>query len=112
MKKVFYLIAVIVLVLAINSLIHSIYDLWHKQDLLTNAQNELEREKDKNQKLKAEYARVQTQEFLEEEAHNKLFLSKPGEQKLLISEDLSIQNEAKKQKKTIANWEKWVNLFF
>jgi cell division protein FtsB len=112
MKKVIYIVIVLVLLLMINGLLHSIYDIWHKQDLLTSAQNQLDREKLLNQKLKAELSYAQTPQFLEEQAHNKLFLVKPGEQEVLISPDLTQKNQAQKQSQNTSNWQQWLNLFF
>ena len=109
-KKAIFIIAVIVLLVIINNLVHSIYDIWNKQDLLNQAQKELTKEESKNQKLKAELSYVQTQKFIEEEARNKLFLVKPGEQQVLIP-NKSIES-SKVQEKQIPNWQKWVNLFF
>jgi cell division protein FtsB len=114
MKKVVYIVTVIVLLLMINGLLHSIYDIWHKQDLLTSAQKQLDREKLENQKLKAELSYAQTPQFLEEQAHNKLFLVKPGEQEVLISPGL-IKNQnqpAKTSAQNLPNWQQWLNLFF
>nr|MBI5455419.1 septum formation initiator family protein [Candidatus Levybacteria bacterium] len=98
--------------LIINSLAHSIFELWGKQDLLISAQKELETEKLKNQKLKAEFSYAKTDQFLDETAHNKLFLVKPGEQQVLISKDLILKTQAQKQKENLPNWQKWLNLFF
>jgi cell division protein FtsB len=112
MKKAVYIVIVIVLLLMINGLFHSIYDIWHKQDLLTSAQKELDREKLMNQKLKGELSYAQTPQFLEEQAHNKLFLVKPGEQQVLISQTLKNQNQAQKQDQNVPNWQKWLQLFF
>lgn len=111
MKKIVYALVIVVLILIINSLVHSIFELWQKQDLIVSAQKELDREREKNQKLKAQYEYVQTQAFLEEEAHNKLFLVKPGEQEVLISQSLLNQTEAKKLQ-DLPNWKKWIELFF
>jgi len=113
-KKIIYIVVVVVLVLMINGLLHSIYDTWHKQDLLTSAQNQLESLKMENQKLKAELSYAQTPEFLDEQAHDKLFLVKPGEQEVLISPGL-INNQnsvAKPSNQTLPNWQQWLNLFF
>jgi cell division protein FtsB len=96
----------------INGLLHSIYDIWHKQDLLTSAQKQLDREKLENQKLKGELSFAQTPQFLEEQAHNKLFLVKPGEQEVLISPSLVGKNQPQKQNQNIPNWQKWFQLFF
>lgn len=112
MKKAAFILIVIVMLLIINSLGHSIYELWHKQDLLTSAQKELDAQKLKNQKLKAEYSYTQTPQFIDEQAHNKLFLVKLGEQSVLISQKLMQKEAEKKAKDNIPNWQKWINLFF
>lgn len=112
MKKALYIVTVIVLLLIINSLINSIYNLWHKQDLLTSAQKQLQSEQQKNQKLKGELSYVQSQQFIEEEAHNKLFLVKPGEQEVLISQKLANDSPASKKSQNLPNWQQWLNLFF
>lgn len=112
MKKAVYIFIVIVLLLMINGLFHSIYDIWHKQDLLISAQKQLDREKLSNQKLKGELSFAQTPQFLDEQAHNKLFLVKPGEQEVLISPDLKNKNQAQKQDQNVPNWQKWLQLFF
>lgn len=69
--------AIIVCILIINGLVHSIYDLWKKQDLVVSAKDELAKEKQKNQELKTQLVYVQSGEFVEEEARNKLFMVKP-----------------------------------
>ena len=112
MKKLGYILLVIVLLLIINGLIHSIYDLWQKQDLLTSAQTELDLQKLKNAKLKGELSFVQSQQFIDETARNKLFLVKPGEQQIMISNDLINTNKEEEKIKNIPNWQKWLNLFF
>lgn len=112
MKKAVFILIVIVMLLIINSLARSIFELWGKQDLLTSAQKELDAQKLKNQKLKAELSYTQTSQFIDEQAHNKLFLVKPGEQQVLISKDLINKTQAEKQKENVPNWQKWLNLFF
>jgi cell division protein FtsB len=114
MKKAIYIVIVIALLLMINGLLHSIYDIWQKQDLLTSAQKQLQREKLENQKLKGELSYAQTPQFLEEQAHDKLFLVKPGEQEVLISPGL-IKNQnqpAKPVQQNLPNWQQWFKLFF
>ena len=111
MKKASFILIVIVLLFIINNLLHSIYDLWQKQDLLTQAQKELSTEKLKNTKLKAEILNAKSPQFIDEEARNKLFLVKPGEQEVLISQDL-ISKSPQKQTQNIPNWQKWFKLFF
>lgn len=110
MKKIVFIAIVVCLILVINNLVRSIYDLWQKQDLLVDAQNQLEEKRADNEKLKAELSYVQSKKFIEEEARNKLFMVKPGEQNVLIPSEL-IKEEKPKVEKIIPNWEKWLNLF-
>jgi len=110
-KKIVYIATVIILLVLINNLGHSIYDLWHKQDLLTAAEKKLEIEKEKNKKLKAELSFVQNQAFIEEQARDKLFMSKPGEQDVLIPKNLIQPEKSKPKVDTRPNWQKWVELF-
>jgi cell division protein FtsB len=109
-KKAIYVVVVIVLLVIINNLVHSIYDVWSRQDLLKQAQKELTKEENKNRKLKAELSYVQTPKFIEEEARNKLFLVKPGEQEVLIPNKF-LENQ-KKHQSQVPNWQKWLQLFF
>lgn len=111
MKKAFFIVIVIILLVVINNLIHSIYDIWSKQDLLNQAQKQLSQEELKNQKLKASLSYVQTPQFVEQEARNKLFLVKPGEQDVLVSSSPTSQPQ-KQEKVKVNNWQKWVDLFF
>jgi cell division protein FtsB len=110
MRKIAYIIIIIGLILMINGLLRSIYDLWHKQDLVTSAKKQLDFEKEKNQKLKVDFQYSQTQQFIESQAYNKLFLVKPGEEQVLISQN-AVLNKGIKNDNT-PNWQKWLNLFF
>ena len=112
MKKAAFVLIVLILLFIINGLLHSIYDLWHKQDLLTSAQKQLSQEKLQNQKLKGDLSFVQTPQFIEEQAHDKLFLVKPGEQEVLIAPDLKNKNQPQKKIEDVPNWQKWLDLFF
>ena len=112
MKKVFFFVILAISILVINNLIRSIYTLWQKHDLVALAQKELERQKQENARLKSQLVYVKSDEFIEEQARNKLFLVKPGEQEVLISEDL-IKGDStpSAQKNNDPNWKKWLDLF-
>src|SRR3989344_5436267 len=88
MKRLIFLATVIVCLIIINGLLHSIYDLWNKQDLIKDAKTKLAEERAENTKLKAKLKEVNSPEFIEEEARNKLFLVKPGESPVILP-DLS-----------------------
>jgi len=114
MKKVLFFIILGISILIINNLVRSIYTLWQKYDLVTLAQKERDRQKQENQRLKSQLSHVQSKEFIEEQARNKLFLVKPGEQEVLISEDLikGSSTPSAQAKKNDQNWRKWWGLFF
>ncbi|MFH1186595.1 MAG: septum formation initiator family protein [Candidatus Levyibacteriota bacterium] len=112
MKKVVFIAVVIALLFVINNLARSIYDLMQKQDLVVSAQKELDDEKMLNQKLKAQISIVQSKNFIEQEARNKLFMGKPGEQPVIIPTKLLEGKEEKKPQEKSPNWQKWFNLFF
>src|SRR3989338_9927055 len=112
MKKILFVIAITASIFIINSLVRSIYDLWGKQDLITKAQDELVREKKENQDLKSKLSQAQSSKFVEEEALNKLLLIKPGEQQVIIPQDLLSSSDSAKKKGTRPNFRKWWDLFF
>lgn len=111
-KKIVFVATVITLLIIINGLFKSIIDVWNKQDLLIQAQKKLELEKQANQKLKAQLSIVDSKEFVEEEARNKLFMGKPGEQPVIIPQNLLKPKENKKSVDLRSNWQKWWDLFF
>lgn len=112
MKKTAFIVIVIVLLLIINGLLHSIFDLWQKQALVTSAKQELDTQRLKNAKLKGELSYVKGQQFVDETARNNLFLEKPGEQRVIISSDLAPSENKSSVQKQFSNWQKWLNLFW
>lgn len=112
MKKVVFIAIVIALIVVINNLIRSIYDLTQKQELVVDVQKELEDEKMLNQKLKAQISIVQSKDFIEQEARNKLFMGKPGEQSVVIPKKLLEREKKEKPQDKSSNWQKWWDLFF
>ncbi len=111
MKKITFIVIVIILLLIINDLVRSTYDIWQKKDFITQAQKELSFQQQENQKLKSALSYSQTPEFIEKEARNKLFMVKNGEQKVLIPQESEGSQDALKENND-PNWKKWWNLFF
>lgn len=113
MKRIVFISITIILLLSIVRLSTSIYTLWHKQDLLTNAKLELAQEKKENQNLQKQLVVVKSPQFLEEEARNKLLLVKPGESDVLIDSSLLHGTAAAKAKEAAKPfWQQWWDLFF
>ena len=111
MKKIFFVIFILVSLVIINNLIHSVYTTWEKKDLIAVAQKNLEKEKEENLRLKSQLSVINSEQFVEKEARDKLFLVKPGEQKVLMPEDSNLKTQDKKYSQ-IPNWQQWWNLFF
>lgn len=113
MKRIIFFASLIASIFIINNLVSSIYTLWNKQDLLVKAQKDLEKKKTENAELKKRVSKAQSQQFIEEEARNKLFLVKPGESRVMIPQELLGSESAKaKIEDTRSNWQKWWELFF
>ncbi len=113
MKRIIFAILVFSLSLVIVGLARSIYDLWKKQDLVISYQKQLVKQKNENQTLKQKLSLTNNPKFVEQQARDNLFLSKPGEQNILIPSGLLISSSsARPIEDLIPNWKKWWNLFF
>jgi cell division protein FtsB len=114
MKKIFYLLVILASIFISNNLIRSIHNLYQKQDLVTDAREELAKEKNEYERLKDQLDRVKRQDFVEEEARNKLFLVQPGEQIVLVPHEILIATSgAESTRKTaVPHWKEWFNYFF
>lgn len=110
MKKLIFLIILIISLIIIKNLVFSIYGLWQKQDVVIQTQKELEAEKKKNKELKNKLSEANSPQFIEEQARNKLFLVKQGEQEIVLPKT---EKKGIFQEKTndLPNWKKWLNLF-
>lgn len=111
MKKLSFVVILIVSLLIINNLVRSIYGLWQKRELIEDAKKELSFEKEKYVALSEQMKEVSTPFFLEEEARNKLFLVKPGEEVVIVprSEESSIQSTKRIRVKPV--WQQWLTYF-
>ena len=112
MKKILFIIVIVICLLIINNIVRSTYDIWKKKDLIVTAQAQLETEKRENARLKAQLKSAQNSQFIEEEARNKLLLVKPGEQIVIIPHDLVSSDSSKLKEDKRPNWQKWWDLFF
>lgn len=111
MKRLVSIIIIIASVLIIFSLLKSIYTLWKKQDLVIAMRVKLENEKKENQKLSQQLEIVKKPEYIEEQARNKLFLSKPQEAEVLLGE-IKDKKQGEKPSQKRSNWRRWVTFFF
>lgn len=112
MRRMLVIVVIFILCAIIYGLIQSIVTLWNKQDVLVRTKKELVYQQNENKKLKEQLKEVEAPEFLEQEARNKLFLVRPGEQAVVIPKNLlggKIQIPIEDKR---SNWEQWYELFF
>lgn len=114
MKRISSIVIVIICVFIINNLIHSIYTLWQKQDVLVAAQQDLQKAKQKNSGLKQQITQVKSPNFIEEQARDKLLLVKPGEDVVVVPPELIVGDKPLpvRHAPVKANWQQWWDLFF
>lgn len=113
-NRLFRLIITLVSLLAIIGLSRSVYDLWRKRDIVGNRQKEFNRVEAENKRLKSELEAVQSPEFVEREAREKLGMAKEGEAVVIMPRinKADQSNQLTNEEKIIPIWKKWWGLFF
>lgn len=112
MKKIGFLIIIIIAIAVISNSLSSIYILLSKKNVIIKAQHELGRQEKENASLKKELNQTKTVQFVEAEARNKLFLVKPGEETILLpSPTPQLSGKPQDQEKPIPDWQQWLQLF-
>lgn len=114
MKKILFFTVLLISLYIIKNLAESIYSLWQKQELLVSAQKELEREKQKHRELQTRVKIVESDDFLEEQARNKLFLVKEGEHEVIIPKSVLEASLGAKMASAapLPTWKQWFALFW
>ena len=79
MKKFLPIIAIIILLFVIKNNISGVFKTLEDEDTAENLKEKLAGEQKKNQFLKERLFNVKTNQFVEEEARDKLGMSRPGE---------------------------------
>lgn len=114
MKKVFYILIALASLYIMNNLVHSIYSLWQKKDLITQAKVELAKQQNTNEKLQDQLKEVKRKDFIEEEARDKLFMVRGGEQVVILPEGQQQQmdkGEGTPQQSKKPVFQQWLDFF-
>lgn len=113
-KKIGFWIFTIIAVIIINGMIASTLNLWQKRDLVDHSEQLLTKEHQKNIELKKKLKTVGSVQFIEEEARNKLFLVKKGEEIVVVAPTTYIKTTSSttENKDTRPNWQQWWDMFF
>ncbi|OGE32679.1 hypothetical protein A3C59_03765 [Candidatus Daviesbacteria bacterium RIFCSPHIGHO2_02_FULL_36_13] len=113
-KSIIGLIILIVIIIA-SSLVGQISDSLRSQDRLSEQAETVSRLEMENRELKKKLIDIQSPEFIEEQARNKLGLSKGGETIVIIPDSklksILYASESAKEVR-LPNWQGWFKLFF
>lgn len=89
----------------------NVWRLWRAGERVEEAREELTQAQRENEELKKRLAEVQTPEFVEKEAKERLGLAREGEVIVIIPEgETATAGEAKPEMEP--NWKQWWNLYF
>ena len=111
MKKLLLIIPVLVLLVIIKNNISGIVRTLEDENTAENLKEKLVNEQKKNQFLKEHLFYVKTNQFVEEEAREKLSMSRPGEY-VVIAPTAGPLSQEKIEIDTRPNWRRWLDLFF
>lgn len=104
----FVFVAITIFIIASFS---TIFTLWKAGDKVKISQESLAKLHQENKKLKEELQVTKNPLFIEKTAREKLNMSKPEEEIVVIPQELiAVQKFAPAI--DIPNWKKWINLFF
>lgn len=97
---------------AIISLSSSIHSLLKRGDLFVEKEKKLAELKKQSEEFKETLKRVQSEEFIEKEAREKLNMGKRGEIVVILPKTPGWQSSELAKQEELPNWKKWYNLFF
>lgn len=115
MKKIVTFLIFIVFLFLAYGLIHQIWSAFQAEKRLSSEFEKLSGLQVKNQELKKMLSQAKSVDFLEQQARDKLGLSKEGETVFIIPQDkidkvLGLSQKIEELR--LPNWQGWLKLFF
>lgn len=115
MKK--RLINFVILIIGLGLIVNLSRDIWHllkAGDQVKLAQQGLEEAEREHQELLEKKKYYQSEEFVEEEARNKLNMARPEEAVMILPPNVGelVGRVEAKEPEVIPNWQQWFKLFF
>ena len=111
-KKTLRLLAIIFCLYLIVTTVKAIVDLGKAGDKLTEREKRVASLQSEQQNLLRKKAAVNNPNYWEKVARDKLGLSKPGEEVIIIPQELLVDNFPVASQPAIPNWQKWMQLLF
>lgn len=115
-KKISFIVIIFISLLIAYNLFNQIFQALKSGERLSIAAETLYRLELENKKLKEKLEYIKSNEYIEEQARNKLGLGRKGETVVIIPNDklnqvLGASESAQKQVDSIPNWYGWLRLF-
>lgn len=108
-RKIFPFLALLVLIIFINSRVTEIFELKKAENTVSGIQNELYEKKKQNTLLHEQLKYYQSNQFIEQEAREKLNLTRKNEA-LVITTQFEKRTETQNRGDTEKeNWQKWLD---
>lgn len=106
-----WLFLLIFIALSVN-LVRSWWHLESRGDVIKEAKDKLLEAKEKQDELKRDLAKAQSTQFIEKQARDKLNLSREGETVVILPPITPVIEMTPTPTPALANWQKWVNVFW
>ncbi|MBI2039620.1 septum formation initiator family protein [Candidatus Microgenomates bacterium] len=113
-KRISLGIAILIMFLIGYNLINQISDALKSSERLSQEADNLAQLQAQNRQLKEKLSQIQSEEFIEEQARNKLGLAKAGETVVIIPEEKlkEVLGTSESAQIRLPNWLGWWRLFF
>ena len=114
-QKIIRIFILIIGVFLVISLSRSIIDLWQKGSAYDKEEQRFAKARLEHEQLAQQYETIQTPEYIEKQARDKLGLSKEGEIVVVLPQEAQKQKEEiEKQKESIELpiWKQWIEVIF
>jgi len=109
-RLIMFLIVLFSLIFIVN-LSRSIYSIWQKGEIVVEREAIKDRLAQDNEQLRQKASQVQSPEFIEKEAREKLNLQKEGEIVIVLPKDVT-QSVPTSSVMPLPTWKQWYQLFF
>lgn len=111
-RLIIFFISILCLFFIVD-LTRSIYSLWKRGDIVKQRQQVQDSLAQENQRLKDKLQQVESSQFIEQQARDKLNLQRQGEIVVVLPEELEATEEKQENEvKDLPNWLQWWQLFF
>jgi cell division protein FtsB len=112
MSRLTTLVVLSIGLIFVISLVRSIFDFLKAEDRIQDEELKLAQLQLKNEELKKKLAEVESSEYLEKAAREKLGLAKEGEVVVILPSVTPLPEAKGQSEENLPNWQKWLKVFF